>query len=304
MRVGVVSEARASRMARLLTADNAISALETVVIEPLSEKYTPKLGVMMKANDDNAGTKSYLKAIKRCADKYKSNLDLIEVADASSAYQKLALVKEDPTYDGLIIISDFRGADGRTVQNYIPAPLDIDCASAFSIGTMICDSSLLFYRSAPCTATAVYKMLEYNEVPIEGKRVGVVGRSLRVGRAVAQLLQRANGTVTLYHSKSDLSNLRDMDIVVAAIGKPKHLTANLFREGQIVVDVGINTDENGKLCGDVDFENVKEVLGEDGAITPSPCGIGPLTNAILFSKLYVNAMHLKGGKTSMEIKQC
>ena len=131
---------------------------------------------------------------------------------------------------------------------------------------MLYDRSETFYRGAPCTAGAIYKLLTYNDVDVAGKRVGVVGRSPRVGRPVAQLMSIANATVTLYHSKSDLSSLAQEDVVISAIGKPKFLKANLF-------------------C---------KVLGDSGAITPVPNGVGPLTNVVLFSKLFANKYTLRG----------
>lgn len=136
---------------------------------------------------------------------------------------------------------------------------------------------------APCTAAACLEMLDGYDVPIEGKRVVVVGRSLVIGRPVAMMLLERNATVTLCHSRTANlpSVMRDADIVVLATGRAKAYGADCFSEGQTVLDVGINVDADGNLCGDADFESAEVVLGEHGAITPVPRGIGGVTTSVL-----------------------
>lgn len=282
-------------MTRLLTPDSAIDALEEIVIKPASEVVTPTLGcVIADKSETNKSDWVYLKQLIKCANKYGAEIDVHSCSGLQDAYKNISMLKNDSRIDGIIVLSSFKKSDDQFLKNYIPMPLDIDCASAVSLGHMLYDRSETFYRSAPCTAGAIYKLLTYNGVDVTGKRVGVVGRSSRVGRPVAQLMSIADATVTMYHSKSDLSYLAQEDVVISAIGKPKFLKANLFREGQVVVDAGINIDENGKLCGDVDYEEVCKVLGDSGAITPVPNGVGPLTNVVLFSKLFANKYTLRG----------
>lgn len=136
---------------------------------------------------------------------------------------------------------------------------------------------------APCTAAACLEMLDGYDVSIEGKRVVVVGRSLVIGRPVAMMLLERNATVTLCHSRTANlpSVMRDADIVVLATGRAKAYGADCFREGQVVLDVGINVDADGNLCGDADFEAAEAVLGEHGAITPVPRGVGGVTTSVL-----------------------
>jgi methylenetetrahydrofolate dehydrogenase (NADP+)/methenyltetrahydrofolate cyclohydrolase len=141
---------------------------------------------------------------------------------------------------------------------------------------------------APCTAQGIIDILNYYNIDIEGKHAVVVGRSNIVGKPIAHLLTCRNATVTVCHSKTpNLSEFtKQADILVVAIGKAKYITANMVKPGAVVIDVGINRDENGKLCGDVDFENVKDIAG---AITPVPGGVGPMTVAELLKntvKLY------------------
>lgn len=136
---------------------------------------------------------------------------------------------------------------------------------------------------APCTAAACLEMLDGYDVSIEGKRVVVVGRSLVIGRPVAMMLLERNATVTLCHSRTANlpSVMRDADIVVLATGRAKAYGADCFSEGQTVLDVGINVDADGSLCGDADFESADLALGEHGAITPVPRGIGGVTTSVL-----------------------
>ena len=132
----------------------------------------------------------------------------------------------------------------------------------------------------PCTPAGVIEMLKYENIPIAGRHAVVVGRSNIVGKPAAALLLRENATVTVCHSKTpDLGAvLRTADIVVAAIGRPRFITADMLKPGCAVIDVGINRLPDGKLCGDVDFEAAKEVVG---AISPVPGGVGPMTVAML-----------------------
>jgi methylenetetrahydrofolate dehydrogenase (NADP+)/methenyltetrahydrofolate cyclohydrolase len=132
------------------------------------------------------------------------------------------------------------------------------------------------------------KILENEGVSIEGKHAVVLGRSDTVGKPMAMLLLNANATVTVCHSKTqDLKEIcKTADILVSAIGKPKFVTADMVKDGAVVVDVGINRDENGKLCGDVDFENVKE---KTSVITPVPGGVGPMTIAMLMRNTCITA---------------
>ena len=136
------------------------------------------------------------------------------------------------------------------------------------------------YDIAPCTAMGVIGLLDYYNIDIAGKHCVIVGRSNIVGKPVAALMLERNATVTVCHSKTQ--NLYDVtrtaDILIMAVGKPKFITWGMVKDGAVVIDVGINRDENGKLCGDVDFENVKD---KTTAITSVPGGCGPMTVAML-----------------------
>ena len=167
----------------------------------------------------------------------------------------------------------------------IPDCKDVDGFSANNIGKLCLNSE----STVACTPLGVMKMLEYENIEIKGKNAVVVGRSNIVGRPMAMLLLNADATVTICHSKT--ANLKEQclkaDILVCAIGKPKFITADMVKEGAVVIDIGMNRDEEGKLCGDVDFENVKEKCSY---ITPVPGGVGPMTITMLMYNTYLAAL--------------
>lgn len=164
---------------------------------------------------------------------------------------------------------------------HIPVEKDVDGFSAENLGLL----TLHKERTVACTPLGVMKMLESEGVDLTGKHAVVLGRSDTVGKPMAMLLLNANATVTVCHSKT--LRLKEIcqtaDILVAAVGKAKFVTADMVKEGAIVIDVGMNRDENGKLCGDVDFENVKD---KTSLITPVPGGVGPMTIAMLMYNTY------------------
>ena len=162
------------------------------------------------------------------------------------------------------------------VLKLVPAAKDVDGFSAENVGKLCLNGESL----VACTPNGVIKMLEKYDVNPAAKRAVVVGRSNIVGKPMAMLLLNADATVTVCHSKTE--NLKEeckkADIVVAAVGKAKFITADMVKDNAVVIDVGMNRDENGKLCGDVDFENVKEKCSY---ITPVPGGVGPMTITML-----------------------
>ncbi|MBQ9097723.1 MAG: bifunctional methylenetetrahydrofolate dehydrogenase/methenyltetrahydrofolate cyclohydrolase FolD [Clostridia bacterium] len=166
--------------------------------------------------------------------------------------------------------------DEKAVIAAIPPEKDVDAFHPVNVGKiMIGDFDFL-----PCTPAGVMELIAESGIDPAGKECVVIGRSNIVGKPQAMLLLHKNATVTICHSKTvDLKSVcRRADILVAAVGKAKFVTADMIKPGAVVIDVGMNRDENGKLCGDVDFENVKEVAG---AITPVPGGVGPMTIAML-----------------------
>lgn len=174
--------------------------------------------------------------------------------------------------------------DSKKILELIPYAKDVDGFSAENMGRLSMNEPCL----VACTPNGVMKMFEIENICLSGKNAVVIGRSNIVGKPMAMLLTNANATVTLCHSKTaDLkAKSLEADIVVAAIGKAKFITADMIKEGAVVIDVGMNRDENGKLCGDVDFENVKEKCSY---ITPVPGGVGPMTITMLMYNTYLSA---------------
>ena len=142
----------------------------------------------------------------------------------------------------------------------------------------------------PCTPAGIVEMLHHEKIETAGKNCVIVGRSNIVGKPMAMLMLRENSTVTVCHSKTEnlASFTSNADILIAAVGRAKMITADMVKPGAAVIDVGMNRDENGKLCGDVDFESVSKIAG---AITPVPGGVGPMTVALLMRNTAEAAAH-------------
>lgn len=166
--------------------------------------------------------------------------------------------------------------DEKAVIEAISPAKDVDAFHAVNVGKIMIGD----YEFLPCTPAGVMELLNYYNISIEGKQCVVLGRSNIVGKPMSMLLLHKNGTVTVCHSRTkDLANVcKGADILVAAVGIPKFVKADMVKEGAVVIDVGINRDENGKLCGDVDFAEVEPLASY---ITPVPGGVGPMTIATL-----------------------
>ena len=177
-----------------------------------------------------------------------------------------------------------KGFNAESAMARIPVSKDVDGFSAENLGLL----ALHKEHVVACTPLGIMKILEHEGVDLCGKNAVVLGRSDTVGKPMAMLLLNANATVTVCHSKTQ--NLKEIcrtaDVLISAIGKAKFITADMVKDGAVVVDVGINRDENGKLCGDVDFENVKE---KTSLITPVPGGVGPMTITMLMYNTYISA---------------
>ena len=166
--------------------------------------------------------------------------------------------------------------DDKAVIEAISPLKDVDAFHAVNVGKIMLGE----YDFLPCTPAGVMEMLCSYEIPVEGRECVVIGRSNIVGKPMSMLLLHENGTVTICHSRT--KNLAEVckraDILVAAVGIPGFVKADMVKDGAVVIDVGMDRDENGKLCGDVDFENVKDKCSY---ITPVPGGVGPMTIATL-----------------------
>ncbi len=202
--------------------------------------------------------------------------------DVENVVKSLA---KDKSVDGILVQLPLpKHLNEEKILSLIPAEKDVDGFTAENVG-----NTTLFKDSInSCTPAGIMYMLKSVNVPLAGKHAVVIGRSNIVGKPIALLLLRENCTVTICHSKTkDLAEMtKQADILVAAIGKAKFVKADMVKDGAIVVDVGINRTEAG-LCGDVDFEEVKN---KASYITPVPGGVGPMTIAMLMQNVYICAI--------------
>ena len=186
------------------------------------------------------------------------------------------LAKSNEVHGILLQLPLPKGFDADSAMEKIPVEKDVDGFSKENLGLL----TLHKERIVACTPSGIMKLLEHYKIDVTGKNAVVLGRSDTVGKPMAMLLLNANATVTVCHSKTQ--NLKEIcqsaDILVSAIGKAKYVTADMVKDGAIVIDVGMNRDENGKLCGDVDFD---EVSKKASFITPVPGGVGPMTITML-----------------------
>lgn len=213
---------------------------------------------------------------------------------ASASQEELvALVRRlngDRLVNGVLVQLPLpEGLDEEAVINEISPAKDVDAFSPANVGRIMIGS----YSFLPCTPAGVMEMLRHESISAEGKHCVVVGRSNIVGKPMAMLLLHANGTVTICHSRT--KNLREIcasaDILVSAVGRAKFITADMVKPGAVVIDVGMNRDENGKLCGDVDYAAVEPIASH---ITPVPGGVGPMTRAMLLTNT-VTAAEIQNG---------
>lgn len=238
------------------------------------------IGLAVVLVGENPASQVYVRnKIKACEEVgIKSYAEYLP-ADSTQACVE-ALIKrlaDDKNIDGILVQLPLpKHLDAEKILKLIPAEKDVDGFSEENTGKLCkCEDCLV-----SCTPNGVMKMLERYGVETKGKRAVVVGRSNIVGKPMAMLLLNADATVTVCHSKT--VNLKEeclrADILVAAIGKAKFITADMIKEGATVIDVGMNRDENGKLCGDVDFKAAKDKCAY---ITPVPGGVGPMTITML-----------------------
>lgn len=213
---------------------------------------------------------------------------LSEAATQSELEELLSSLAKNDEIHGILVQLPLPAHLSDNALKLIPDGKDVDGFSENNIGRLC----LNLPSTVACTPYGVMKMLEYEHIEIKGKNAVVVGRSNIVGKPMAMLLMNANATVTVCHSKT--KNLKEQcrkaDILVSAVGKPKFITSDMIKEGATVIDVGMNRDENGRLCGDVDFERVKEMCSY---ITPVPGGVGPMTITMLMYNTFLAALRSK-----------
>lgn len=268
-------------------ADAIVESLAPEVEAMKAKGVVPTLAVIRVGarEDDLAYERGLTKRFENanCAVK---KVELPEEVSQEELDAAVASADADPSIDGILMFRPLpKSLTDKNVLNTISALKDVDGMGKANMADIFSGAG---EGHAPCTAQAVIEMLKFHGVDIKGKKVTVVGRSLVIGKPVSMLLLKDNATVKVCHTKTEdlKAECQWADIVVACAGKAKMLDASYFRAGQTVIDVGMNVDEEGKLCGDVDFASVSEIVD---AITPVPRGVGSVTTSVLLRAVVENA---------------
>ena len=257
-------------------------------IAEIKEKYGTVPGLAVILVGENPASQVYVGTkVKKCAELgiYSEKIVLPENTTQEELLAVIDRLNKDPKIHGILVQSPPpKQINEEEVVLAIDPAKDVDCFHPFNAGKLFLGDTTGFM---PCTPYGVMKLLEYYNIEIAGKNAVVVGRSNIVGRPMSQMLLTADATVTVCHSRT--KNLAEItktaDILICAAGKAGLIKKDMVKEGAVVIDVGMNRDENGKLCGDVDFAGVSEVAS---FITPVPGGVGPMT----ICSLMVNAYEL------------
>jgi methylenetetrahydrofolate dehydrogenase (NADP+)/methenyltetrahydrofolate cyclohydrolase len=249
---------------------------------------TPKLAIVRVGErpDDLSYERGALKKMEAFGLEAESFAFPEDISDEDFK-KKFSEINENPEVDGILLLRPLpKQISEKDIECMIDPKKDLDGISPINIAKVFAGDDSGF---APCTAEAVVEVLKANEISLTGKKVTIVGRSMVVGRPLSMLLLMENATVTICHTRTE--NLKETcrhgEILVAAAGRAKMIDSSYVGEGAIVVDVGINVDENGKLCGDVDFDTLE---GTASMATPVPGGVGAVTTAVLAKHLVLAAL--------------
>ena len=258
----------------------------------LAEKGVSTALAVILVGDDSASQVYVRNKIKACADTGIRSLEFRMPAETTQQQllAKIAELNADESVDGILVQLPLpKQINADAVISAIDPAKDVDGFHVANAGALVTGKQ----GFVPCTPFGVMRLIEKSGVNPRGKSAVIVGRSNIVGKPMALLLLAADATVTVAHSCTpDLSAVtRNADILVAAVGRAKLIKADMVKPGAVVIDVGMNRDENGKLCGDVDFSEVKAIAG---SITPVPGGVGPMTIAMLMQNTVLAAQMRRG----------
>lgn len=268
-------------------ADKIVEDLKIKVEELKGKGISPKLAILRVGarEDDLAYERGVLKRFESAGVEVE-----VTAVDAGISQEELDKtfdgINNDPKVHGILVFRPLpKGLSDEHMRRTIDSGKDSDFMDIRNMENVLAgvpDSA------APCTAEAVMALIRHYNIETKGKKVTVVGRSLVIGKPAALLLTTANATVTVCHTKTVNieEECRNADIIVACCGVAKMITEKFVKPGQIVIDVGMNVDEEGRLCGDVDYEKVSEIAD---AVTPVPGGVGSITTAILLKHVVDNA---------------
>lgn len=257
-------------------------------------KRPPGLAVVLVG--ENPASQVYVRNKQRACEEVGFLSELHRLSAETSEQELLALIEElshRDEIDGILVQLPLpKHIDEEKVIEAIPPTKDVDGFHPYNVGRLALRMALL----RPCTPKGVMTLLDRTGVPLDGKDAVIIGQSNIVGRPMALELLAARCTITVCHSRTKdlIEKIRNADILVAAVGRPKFVLGDWIKEGAIVIDVGINRQEDGKLCGDVDYESAFE---KAGWITPVPGGVGPMTIATLLENT-LQAAELHGAASA------
>ncbi|EJV68560.1 bifunctional 5,10-methylene-tetrahydrofolate dehydrogenase/5,10-methylene-tetrahydrofolate cyclohydrolase [Bacillus mycoides] len=259
-------------------AEKKRAQLKEEVVKLKEQGIVPGLAVILVGEDP--ASRSYVKGKEKGCEQVGIYSELIELPETITEERLLAEIDRlngDDRINGILVQLPLpKHIEEKAIIERISPEKDVDGFHPISVGRMMTGQDTFL----PCTPHGILELVKETNLDISGKHVVVIGRSNIVGKPVGQLFLNENATVTYCHSKTrnieELSKLAD--ILIVAVGRPKMVTADYIKEGAVVIDVGVNRLETGKLCGDVDFDNVLDVAGY---ITPVPKGVGPMTITML-----------------------
>ena len=262
-------------------------------VEELSQRGK-QTGLAVVLVGDDSASKVYVRNKEKACEEVGIYSEVHRLSANTSEEELLKLINElneNDKIDGILVQLPLpKHLDDKVINDNIKPEKDVDAFHPSNVGKIMIGD----YDFLPCTPAGIMELIHESGVEVDGKTCVVIGRSNIVGKPMSMLLLHENGTVTTCHShtKNLAEVTKSADILVAAVGIPKFVKADMVKPGAVVIDVGMDRDENGKLCGDVDFNEVEPVAG---AITPVPGGVGPMTIAMLMRNT-VTASKKKLGK--------
>lgn len=277
-------------MAKIIDGKAVSAAVKEQVKEETArlkaQGIVPGLAVVIVGDDP--ASRVYVNNKKKACELVGFHSEEYALSAQTTQEELMALVEKlnkDDSINGILVQLPLpKHLDDKAVIAAIDPKKDVDAFHAENVGKIMIGD----YKFLPCTPAGVMELLASENIEIEGKNCVVIGRSNIVGKPMAMLLLHKNGTVTITHSRT--RNLKEIcleaDIIVAAVGIPKFLKGDMVKDGAVVIDVGMDRDENGRLCGDVDFDEVEK---KAGYITPVPGGVGPMTIAMLMKNTLMAA---------------
>ena len=277
-------------MAQLLLGKEVTASLNARIMNDIAELgksgIMPKLAIV-RVGENESDVAYERGAVKRCEtlgvvyEKFLLGADC-GTDDVLAVIEK---INNDDKIHGCLLFRPLpKHLDAEKIENALRPEKDVDCMTERSIGSVFTGKNVGY---PPCTPQACMEILKHYGYELKGKNVVVIGRSLVVGKPVAMMCMKENATITICHTKTvNMPEItKKADILIVAAGRPRIVGADYVSEGQTVIDVGINVDENGNMCGDVDFDTVSPKVS---AITPVPGGVGGVTTSVLLSHV-VNA---------------